>query len=70
MAFWADSIPSGAAASLEANMPQAAAPLTGPLLNALNESYTVNFGNAPAGPYGYHCTVHLGMGMVAKITVQ
>ncbi|HKO15824.1 MAG TPA: plastocyanin/azurin family copper-binding protein [Gemmatimonadaceae bacterium] len=68
--FWADSIPAGAEAQLNANMPQTIGPLTGPLLTTPNETYTVSFAGLPKGTYHYHCTPHLAMGMVGTITVQ
>ncbi|HVZ78746.1 MAG TPA: plastocyanin/azurin family copper-binding protein [Gemmatimonadaceae bacterium] len=68
--FWADSIPSGAQAQLQANMPNTTAPLTAPMTINPNDTYTVSFAGVPAGVYKYYCTPHLAMGMVAKITVQ
>lgn len=34
------------------------------------ESITVSFGNIKPGPYPYHCTPHLALGMKGVITVQ
>jgi plastocyanin len=68
--FWADSIPSGAQATLAANMPTPMAPLTGPLLMNPNQTYTVSFANVPAGTYKYYCTPHLALGMKGVIQVQ
>ena len=68
--FWADSIPSGAAAQLNANMPNTTAPLTAPYSINPNSTYTVSFAGVPAGEYKYFCTPHLAMGMVAKIEVK
>jgi plastocyanin len=68
--FWADSIPTGAAAVLGGNMAQTIAPMTGPLLMTPGQSYTVSFGGAPAGTYRYYCTPHLALGMKGRIVVQ
>ena len=68
--FWADSIPSGAAAQLAANMPNSVAPLQAPYSIDPNSTYTVSFAGVPAGTYKYYCTPHLAMGMVAKIEVE
>jgi len=68
--FWADSIPSGANASLQANMQQTIGPLTGPLLTNLSQTYLVSFGGARPGVYHYYCTPHLALGMKGSITVQ
>jgi len=68
--FWSDSVPSTAVPVLRANMPRTTAPLTGPLLLNPSETYTVSFGNAPAGTYHYYCTPHLALGMKGTITVQ
>ncbi len=70
VSFWADSVPSGAAAALKAGMPDQMAPLEGPLLTAPEAVYTVNFANAPAGEYKYYCLPHLALGMKARLTVQ
>jgi len=70
VAFWADSIPSGAAEPLKAGMPDQMAPLEGSLLTEPNAVYTVNFAGAPAGEYKYYCLPHLALGMKAKLTVQ
>jgi plastocyanin len=68
--FWPDSIPAGADAQLNANMPNHTADLTAPMAINPNETYTVSFAGVPEGTYKYYCTPHLAMGMVAKITVQ
>lgn len=67
--FWADSIPSGAEAQLDANMQNHTAPLTAPMSINPNDAYTVSFAGVPDGLYKYYCTPHLAMGMVAQITV-
>lgn len=68
--FWPDSIPQGAGAQLQANMPNTMAQLTGPLDSNVGGTYTVSFAGLPAGTYKYYCTPHLAMGMKAQITVQ
>lgn len=68
--FWPDSIPSGAEAQLNANMPNTTAPLTGPLLMNPNDTYTVSFAGVPAGTYKGYCTPHLALGMRLTVTVQ
>ena len=70
VSFWADSIPAGASAQLNANMQNTMSPLTSPLFNNPNETYTVSFAGVPAGTYKYYCTPHLAMGMKATVTVQ
>jgi len=70
VAFWADSIPQGAAAALGKDMPNTASPLAGPLLNTIGQAYTITFAGVPKGTYHYYCTVHLAMGMKAALTIQ
>ena len=68
--FWADSIPAGVSAALNANMPNTTSPLTGPLLINANDTYTVSFAGTKAGAYHFYCTPHLALGMKGVITVQ
>ncbi|HET7189940.1 MAG TPA: plastocyanin/azurin family copper-binding protein [Gemmatimonadaceae bacterium] len=70
VSFWADSIPGGAAAQLNAAMAKQMSPLTGPLMLQPNETYTISFGGAAKGTYRYFCTPHLALGMKGTITVQ
>lgn len=70
VAFWADSIPAGAAEPLRAGMPDQMAPLEGQLITEPNGIYTVTFADAPTGEYKYYCLPHLALGMKARITVQ
>lgn len=70
VAFWADSIPSGASQLLQARMQQTIAPLAGPLLATPNQTYDISFAGAQPGTYKYYCTPHLSLGMRAQITVQ
>jgi plastocyanin len=68
VAFWSDSIPSGAASAI--TVPEPMAPLSSKLVVAPNEIIEVKFNNAPAGEYKYYCTPHLALGMKAKLTVK
>jgi plastocyanin len=68
--FFADSIPSAAAAQLGANMPNTTSPLTGPLLVTPNQDYTVSFAGTTAGTYKFYCTPHMALGMKGTVTVQ
>jgi plastocyanin len=68
--FWADSIPAGAEAQLQANMPNTTSPLTGPLLINANDTYTVSFAGVKPGVYHFYCTPHLALGMKGVLTVQ
>ena len=70
IAFWQDSVPSGAAAALNANMTNTVDNLSGPFLTNANESYDVSFANAPKGTYKGFCTPHLMLGMKIAITVE
>ena len=66
----ADSIPAGAAAILDANMPNRMAPLAANLILAQGETYTISFAGAPAGVYKFTCLPHMATGMHGSITVQ
>jgi plastocyanin len=68
--FAPDSIPAGAQAQLQANMPNTTSPLTGPLLINANDSYTVSFAGVKPGAYHFYCTPHLALGMKGVVTVQ
>jgi plastocyanin len=67
--FYADSIPAGAAAALDAGMPDKMGSLMSPMVET-GGSYTVSFAGAPLGEYKYYCLPHQAMGMKAMITVQ
>lgn len=68
--FYADSIPAGAAAVLDANMPNKMGPLASNLLTTQGESYTISFAGAPAGTYKFTCLPHMATGMKGTIIVQ
>jgi plastocyanin len=70
IAFWADSIPAGAAAVLTAAMPNTVDNLSGPFLMQPNDHYEISFANAPTGTYKGYCVPHLALGMKIAITVQ
>jgi plastocyanin len=68
IAFWQDSIPSGAATALNAGMKSTVDNLSGAFLTQPNETYDVSFANAPTGTYKGYCTPHQTLGM--KITIK
>lgn len=68
--FYPDSIPAGAAAVLDANMPNRMGPLAGSLILTQGETYTISFAGAPAGMYHFTCLPHMALGMHGKITVS
>ena len=70
VSFFADSIPAGAAAVLDAAMLDRTATLSGPLLVEPNAVYSISFAGAPAGAYGFYCLPHTAMGMKGTLTVQ
>lgn len=70
IAFWQDSVPSGAASALNANMKNTVDNLSGPFLTNPNETYDVSFANAPKGTYKGYCTPHQTLGMKIAITVE
>jgi plastocyanin len=67
--FYPDSIPAGAAAALDAGMPDKSGALASPMVEA-GATYSVTFANAPTGDYKYYCLPHQAMGMKGQITVQ
>lgn len=70
IAFFADSIPKGAAEVLKKGMPNPMGDLTGPFLMQPNEKYDVSFAGAPAGVYKGYCMPHVALGMKIAITVK
>jgi len=70
VAFWADSIPAGTEATLASLMPgDKLDALSGPLVIEPNAVYEITFTGLPDGEYKFHCTPHLAMGMVGKLTI-
>ena len=67
--FYGDSIPAGAAASLDAGMPDKMASLASPMVET-GGTYRINFAGAPVGDYKFYCLPHQAMGMKGMITVQ
>lgn len=73
-----NTVPDPSKAQLDANMPAqtGAGPsaklgqLSGPLLTAPNDTYTVSFAGVQPGVYGFNCTPHLALGMKGQVTVQ
>ncbi len=69
VSFNADSIPAGTKDLVNAAMPDRMGDLTGPLLVAPNETYTISFAGFPAGQYGFYCLPHLAMGQRGTLTI-
>jgi plastocyanin len=67
--FYADSIPAGAAAALDAGMPDKMGSLMGPMVET-GGAYSISFAGAPVGDYRFFCLPHQAMGMKGMITVQ
>jgi plastocyanin len=70
VAFDAATLSAEAKAALLANMPEQQGELSGKMLMAEGETYTISFAGVPAGTYDYVCTPHLAMNMKGKITIQ
>jgi plastocyanin len=67
--FFADSIPAGAAAVIDAGMDESA-PLTSQMAVAQDEIITIAFNGAPSGRYHFTCVPHQAMGMNGNIVVE
>jgi len=70
VAFWAERIPAGVAATLQKNMGQTIAPLSGAMIIEPNEVYTVSLAGLRAGTYNYYCVPHQAMNMTGRIRVR
>lgn len=70
VAFDAATLSAEAKAALLANMPEQQGELSGKMLMAEGETYTISFAGVPTGTYDYVCTPHLAMNMKGKITIQ
>jgi len=68
VAFWADSIPSGAASHIVLTDPMA--PLSSKLAVAPDEVIELKLNDAPKGEYKLYCTPHLALGMKGKLNVK
>ena len=69
VAFDATLLPPDVKTQLEANMPNQASALMGPMMLNAGEDYTLSFAGIAAGTYEFFCTPHLAMGMKGKVTV-
>jgi plastocyanin len=69
VAFDPATLSAEAKAAIGANMPEQAGELSGKMLLAEGETYTISFAGVPAGTYNYNCTPHIAMGMKGTITV-
>ncbi len=72
VAFYEDQIPQGSAEVLASLIPAEGklAPLSSKLLLQPNQQVEITFTGVPAGDYGYYCTPHEALGMVASLTIQ
>jgi len=70
ISFYADSIPAGAAAVLNAAMANRIDNLEGALLTNPNDHYDISFAGAPEGVYKGFCLPHQALGMKITITVK
>jgi cytochrome c oxidase cbb3-type subunit 2 len=70
VAFWADSVPPSATATLQKNMGKTLGPLSGSLVTAPNAAYPVSLAGLPAGTYRYYCLPHLAMKMTGRINLR
>jgi len=71
IAFYADSIPAGAAPGLNTGMANRMDNLSSPFLTNPNEHYDVTFAaNAAKGAYKGYCLPHAALGMKITITVK
>jgi plastocyanin len=70
VAFDPATVPAAGKAQLDANMPEKIGELSGKMLLAEGESYTISFAGVAPGTYDFNCTPHLAMNMKGKVTVQ
>jgi plastocyanin len=68
--FWADSIPAGAAAALQADMPKTTGPLTSPLFETDGETWTMSTTGLKPGTYKFYCLPHAPLGMRGELVIQ
>jgi plastocyanin len=71
VAFYENKIPQGSADMLAGLIPAAGkiGPLSSRLMLQPNETVEIAFVGVPAGEYGYYCTPHEALGMVATLTI-
>ena len=70
VAFDPATVPPEFKAVMMGNMPEQQSELSGKMLLAPGESYTISLGGVAPGTYEYHCTPHIPMNMKGKIIVQ
>ena len=72
VAFYADKIPEGAGAQIDALMPAEGklGPMNGRLMIQPNDTFEMTFANVPTGDYGYFCVPHEALGMTATLTIE
>jgi plastocyanin len=70
VAFDPATIPAEFKAVMMGNMPEQQGELSGKMLLAAGESYTISLGGVAPGTYEFHCTPHIAMNMKGKIIVQ
>jgi plastocyanin len=68
VAFWTDSIPSGAGSHIV--LPDPMGPLSSKLVVAPEETIELKLNDAPKGEYKFFCTPHLALGMKGKLSVK
>jgi len=70
VAFDPTKVPAEFKAAMMGNMPEQQGELSGKMLIAPGESYTISLGGVAPGTYEFNCTPHLAMNMKGKIIVQ
>ena len=72
VAFYSDSIPTGALTIIEAVMPTGdkLGPMNGRILSNVGETFEMDFLSAPAGTYRYFSVPQESIGMAGTITVE
>ena len=72
VAFYADSIPTGANVVVDAVMPAEGklGPMNGRIVSEAGDSFEMDFVSAPTGSYRYFSVPQEAMGMVGTITVE
>jgi plastocyanin len=68
VAFYADSIPPGAATVINAAIQDKPQDLATPMIQD-GQSVTISFAGAPTGTYKFYCIPHQSMGMKGTLTV-
>ncbi len=69
--FFADSIPAGSKAALDAAMlGEKLDVLSGPLMNEPNQTYEISLAGLEAGDYKFTCTPHMAMNMNGHLIIK